>query len=67
MKTQAQEALELMMDKGEKLTSLSALLLIGCISFPKRICELRKQGYTISQRKIKTASGKYVNEYWMDN
>lgn len=57
------------MKQGFPLTSLEALEKLGIISFPKRICELRKQGYNIAQKRI-TVKNRYgnklsVNEYWL--
>ncbi len=63
--TQAQDVLKFLKD-GFTLTSLKALSALGVISFPKRICELRRQGHQIEQRRIKLPNGKRVNEYWME-
>lgn len=51
---------------GERLTSLMAFQRFGCVSFPKRICELRDMGWTIQSRKLKVPSGKTVKEFWIE-
>jgi len=66
-KTQDQLVLE-ELEKGNYLTSLSALRDLGIISFPKRIASLRKDGHKIEQERITVKSRcgkKSVNQYWM--
>lgn len=48
------------MQDGNKITSLLALKLFGCMRLASRICDLRERGYDIIAEKIQTHSGKYV-------
>ena len=52
--------------QGERLTPLDALTQFNCMRLASRISDLKREGYTIHTRTIKTASGKSVSEYWMD-
>jgi len=49
--------------KGNKLTSLEALTMFGCLRLSGRIHRLRNQGYFIMTNIIKTNSGKRIAEY----
>jgi len=51
------------MQDGNKITSLLALKLFGCMRLASRICDLRERGYDIKAEKIQVPSGKYVTEY----
>ena len=51
------------MQDGNKITSLMALQLFGCMRLASRICDLRERGYDIHAEKIQVPSGKYVTEY----
>lgn len=51
------------MQDGNKITSLMALQLFGCMRLASRICDLRERGYNINAEKIQVPSGKYVTEY----
>ena len=58
------------LERGERLTSLTARERYGIISFPKRISELTEDGLKIKSKPI-TARNKWgeecrVNEYWME-
>ncbi len=52
--------------QGDRLTPLDALTQFNCMRLASRISDLKREGYTIHTRTIKTASGKSVSEYWMD-
>ena len=49
--------------KGNKLTSLEALNLFGCMRLASRIHDLRETGLAIHTERIQVASGKYVVQY----
>ena len=51
--------------QGNKLTSLEALDLFGCMRLASRIHDLREQGLPIVAKKIITATGKRVTQYSM--
>lgn len=48
---------------GGTITGIEALNLYDCFRLPSRICDLRKAGYTIVSKFIKTPSGKRVKQY----
>ena len=48
---------------GNKLTSLEALNLFGCMRLASRIHDLRERGMDIHTERITTPSGKYVTQY----
>ena len=52
--------------QGDRLTPLDAMTQFNCMRLASRISDLKREGYTIHTRTIKTASGKSVSEYWMD-
>ena len=49
--------------EGNKLTSLEALNLFGCMRLASRIHDLRDQGLDIQTEKVKTPNGKTVTQY----
>lgn len=49
--------------RGNKLTSLEALKLFGCMRLASRIHDLRERGLDIHTERIQVPSGKYVTEY----
>ena len=49
--------------KGYSITSLEALSLFGCMSLPKRICEIQNMGYSIDKEFLTTYTGKRVRKY----
>lgn len=49
--------------QGNKLTSLEALNLFGCMRLASRIHDLRNDGLDIHTEKIHTPSGKVVTQY----
>ena len=55
------------LNKGHTLTALEALRLFGCFRLTSRIFDLKKRGYNISSKRIKTESGKYVSEYKLES
>ena len=52
---------------GNALSPLDALSRFGCFRLGARIYDLRRAGYVIERRMIRTASGKTVAEYRMEN
>jgi len=54
------------MQRGERFTALKAIdPPYRCMRLASRISDLKRKGYTIQTRTIKTPSGKRVSEYWM--
>jgi hypothetical protein len=51
--------------QGRTLTSLEALEWFKCFRLASRIHDLKKDGYDVQKRMIKTASGKSVAEYYL--
>ena len=51
------------LQQGNKLTSLDALNLFGCMRLASRIHDLREHGLDIQTERIKVASGKTVTQY----
>lgn len=52
--------------KGNRLTSLDALNLFGCMRLASRIHDLRERGYNIETERIQVPSGKYVTQYYIN-
>ena len=55
------------MQTGHRITGIEALNMFGCFRLPSRITDLRNKGYDISSRFVKTASGKSIKEYWIED
>ena len=53
------------LNKGFKITALTAFNRFGCMRLGARIWELRKEGKPIKDNLIKTDSGKWVKQYWL--
>lgn len=57
------------LERGERLSSLNAVLNYGIQDLPKRISELRSMGHEIESRRVegKNRHGgrTHWNEYWM--
>lgn len=51
------------LQQGNKLTSLQALDLFGCMRLASRIHDLRNAGLDIHTERILTPSSKYVTQY----
>jgi hypothetical protein len=51
---------------GVSLTPLHALRHVGCMRLGARIYDLKRKGYKIHKRMVKTPSGAHVAEYWME-
>ena len=51
------------LEQGNKLTSLEALNLFGCLRLASRIHDLRARGLDIRKERIQVPSGKYVTQY----
>lgn len=65
IQTQHQAILEIL-ENGNSLTGLDALVLCGTMKLASRISELRRLGYNIKDEYIKVDSGKHVKIYWME-
>lgn len=53
------------LQRGGKVTSLSALSLFGCLRLSGRAFDLRRAGFDVRDRWIETTSGKRVKEYYI--
>ena len=53
------------LQNGRTLTALEALEWFKCFRLASRVCDLRKAGYYVQKRTIKTNSGKSVAEYYL--
>jgi len=51
---------------GNRVTPISALNLFGCFRLAARVCELRKAGWPITEKKVVTPTGKRVAEYSLE-
>lgn len=54
------------LQRGYTLTPQEAWLKFGCYRLGARIYDLRQAAFPIESRRVKTASGAYVAQYWMD-
>jgi hypothetical protein len=53
---------------GYPLTPIQALTLFQCFRLGARVFSLKKQGYNIETRMVKSPDGKkHYAEYWMGN
>jgi hypothetical protein len=52
---------------GRTITALEALEWFKCFRLASRVCDLRKAGYDVQKRTIKTNSGKSVAQYFLNN
>lgn len=59
--SQVDRAISYMREHGS-CTSLEALTELGILSFPKRICEMRKQGFYITS-KWESGESRYGNKF----
>jgi hypothetical protein len=50
---------------GRTLTALEALDWFKCFRLASRVCDLRKAGYDVQKRTIKTNSGKNIAQYYL--
>ncbi|ANL71915.1 helix-turn-helix domain-containing protein [Rhizobium phaseoli] len=59
------------MERGQRMTSLSAFAICGAVSADRRVREvtkrLRAEGRPLQERWIKTKGGARVKEYWLDD
>lgn len=55
------------LQSGERITPLDALSRFGCLRLGARIYDLKRQGFSIKSRMIKTSNGKRVSEYSLSN
>lgn len=54
------------LERGERLTVVVALKKYGVYALSQRIGELKRMGWPIQTRLVKTWSGKLVSEYWFE-
>ena len=54
------------MMQGNKITPLEALNLFGSLRLSAVIFVLRKRGYKIQVERVKTSTGKWVAQYWIN-
>lgn len=52
--------------EGNHITPLEALNLFGSMRLSAVIFTLRERGYKINSQRVKTSTGKWVAEYWID-
>ena len=63
--SQKDMVLSWLMTRGE-LTTRDAVISLGILCLPKRISELRKEGYPISTEYMKSPSGKKYGVYRLE-
>jgi hypothetical protein len=51
--------------RGNRLTGLDALKIVGTMKLASRISELKRMGHYIKSETIKVDSGKHVKIYWI--
>lgn len=54
------------MMQGNHITPLEALNLFGSMRLSAIIYVLRERGYKIQTQRVKTPTGKWVSEYWIN-
>lgn len=54
------------MMQGNKITPLEALNLFGSLRLSAIIFVLRERGYKIQVERVKTSTGKWVAQYWIN-
>ena len=52
--------------EGNHITPLEALNKFGSLRLSAVIFVLRERGYKINSQRIKTSTGKWVADYWID-
>ena len=60
--TQRQQILAYL-ERGRSITPMDALTRFGCFRLGARIWELKRQGWKIMTRMVKTRDGKHVASY----
>jgi len=53
------------LQSGRTLTALEALDWFKCFRLASRVCDLRKAGYDVQKRTVKTNSGKNIAQYYL--
>ncbi len=53
------------LQRGERLTVLTALTDYGVMALSQRAGELKRMGWPVQSRMIEVPSGKRVAEYWL--
>jgi hypothetical protein len=64
--TQNFELLMAMKNQGKRLTVAKALSEHGCYALSQRIGELKRMGWPIRDRFIRTVGGATIKEYWIE-
>ena len=62
--TQEAKILEYM-KQGNSITALDALNKFGSFRLASRISDLKKKGYQIQSKTIRTDIGKHIKKYWI--
>ena len=60
------ELVRAVLEQGESLTSLEALRRFGIARLASRICELKKRGFPVRRRMLRTAKGANIAQYFLD-
>ena len=63
--SQASQIADYMM-QGNKITPFEALDLFGSLRLSAIIFVLRERGYKIQVERVKTSTGKWVAQYWIN-
>ena len=63
--SQASQIADYMM-QGNKITPLEALDLFGSLRLSAIVFVLRERGYKIQVERVKTSTGKWVAQYWIN-
>lgn len=61
-----QYVLLMALERGERLTVAVALEKYGVYALSQRVGELKRMGWPIESKLIKTPSEKHISEYWME-
>lgn len=54
------------LQSGRSINPLESLRLYGCFRLGARIWDLRKEGFEIQRKMVKTPTGKSVASYWLE-
>lgn len=67
MKPGTRAVLELLQRSPNGVTALDALEAVGSFRMAARVAELRELGYAVSSETIRTASGKHISRYRLED
>lgn len=58
-------------ERGQRLTAMSAFILTGATSSDRRLRQvnkrLRLQGRNLQSRRVKTKTGAYIKQFWLED